>query len=290
MRCVSHIGRVVASLLFVLSPLAVERAEPTLKACIPMLVSCMTAAFLLTYYQSLVPSQVIGCIASFIVGFGYFFIVTCLYLGLAAAVSLKAALAVVGISQVIEQLLSVALSSFCPRTWQIILCIALPLVVMVAFPVIGKPGNTSRNRDSQDVLTPCGQGAHRGPLTPVVRYQLVLLIVASAAINATAMLSDVGTWGYIRSDYRSGNSLAPMIQTVFAGAIVLAATYACLIQTLDKPITHRYQRAFLFLVGIIMAAVTAHLWWYAPGGSIRVALRRGVLLTRTHVVHRGRRL
>lgn len=153
----------------------------------------MTAAFLLAYYQPLVPSQVIGRIASFIVGFGYFFIVTCLYLDLAAAVNLKAALAVVGISQVIEQLLSVALSSFCPRTWQIILCIALPLVVMVAFPVIGKPGNTSRNRDSQDVLTPYGQGAHRGPLTPVVRYQLVLLIVASAAINATAMLSDVGT-------------------------------------------------------------------------------------------------
>lgn len=239
-RYAYHAGRVAISLLFLGAPWSLDRFGKGMRMYVPPLMCFCTAAFAIAFHQTLVPSAVLGAVASFVLGTGYLWIVASFYVALARAVPLRAAIIVALASQVIEQIASVVASSELSPELQIAVCCLCPLAGLIAL---------SRAWKKREAV-------HEGAVADQARSHLYVLLVASGvAIVTLSAVSNVGIWGNARIEYVADDALASCLRTCLACVLLVVFALGTLVASAERPLGYRYQAPFLVLVGCSMLAV-----------------------------------
>lgn len=226
---------------------------------LPLVMCFSTAGFAIAFYQTLASPVLLGAVASFVLGASYLWMVGSLYLALARAVPMRAAIMVALASQIVEQVVSVGVNAGLDPTAQIVVCCACPLVVFFALP-----------RVWQERVA-----AQEGAVADKARTHLYILLVASGiAIVALGAVSSVGIWGAARVDYVADDAIASFVRTCLACVLLAGCAYMTLVVAVDKPLGYRYQAPFLVIVGCFMLAVLKQLVpsaWAEPYAVVLLA-------------------
>lgn len=247
-RYIYHFGRILASVSFLfLCHLYIKKGSVFLFA-IPFIMCLGTTTFALSHHQTLFSSVVAGSIGSFIMGFCYMWVVATFYILLAQTYSMRSAIVIATISQVLEQFIAVLLNFGISETTQIAICFALPFCSLIALGIARKNGSPL---PKGNVLT--GRAK---------THQFVLLIASNIALVAIGAVSNIGIWGNVRSDFLAASSEITILETAIACLVTLLLSLATLFPSTKEPLSFRYQVPFLVLIAGFMLAITQS-WLFA---------------------------
>lgn len=244
MRYAYYGGSVAASLLF----LAVSRlfgdGRRSLELCVPLLISFGTLCYALAYYQTLLDPLALGGIASFVLGFCYLWVVATLYITVAQTASARQIVIIVSVVQIAEQLFSVLASHLLPSSAQISLCFLCPLVPLIAFMAARRHlgASTDAGQETQHY-------ARRAR-----RHTYLLQAASGIAIVAMGAASSVGSWGTVRTVLTTDGLAPTLIHTLLACMLMAGLVVAFLLPMIRRPLSYRYQTAFLIIAASIMLA------------------------------------
>lgn len=259
-RYVYDIGRVLACVLFILFYRFFERQMPLLSILVPVLMCLGTALLSFANHQTLFSPVLVGCSGSLISGFGYIWVVITFYIVLAKAYRMRTSIIIITVSQVLEQMLAVLLNFWLSYSVQMLICLILPLVIMLAFIFA-----TRRAPHYKGAPALSGRAE---------KHQIALLIAAGAAVVIIGAVSTVGSWGIARIDYTLQSSLGISLLCNGLACVLLAIlSWLTLVRPCDEPLSFRYQTPFLVLIAAFVIA--------AFGSSLPVGMREAssVILT-----------
>lgn len=245
MRYAYYGGSIIASLLFAIAPRFFETARRSLELCIPLLVSFSTLCYALAYYQSLLEPLLLGGSASFALGFCYLWIVATLYIVISQTASARQIVIAALAAQVAEQLLSVLAAHLLASSAQIALCLFCPLVSLIAFAKL----RVSRTAPLTEIAREAQHYSRRAR-----RHTYLLQAASGAAIVAMGAASSIGSWGNIRTTLTADGLVATFTHTLIACLFMVGLVVAFLLPMIHRPLSYRYQTAFLVIAASIMLA------------------------------------
>jgi DNA-binding CsgD family transcriptional regulator len=201
-----------------------------------------TGIYGIAYAQTLFDPFFICLLGLFFVGVGYIWIIISIYGLIARSFSLKVAIVIITLAQVIEQLFSLVLNYVLPEPALLAACLLLPLCALLAF-------QAAESRTRPIKLTVSIKGSAQ-------RHFVLLLVAATIALVIVNAMSSVGIWGSAREAFTVGPSLLPsLIETVIACALLLLASYLTLFKNVEEPLSLRYQIPFLLLIAALLLPI-----------------------------------
>lgn len=232
-------GRIVVTALFVLLPLRFEKTCGAFSLVMPLVLCFGTLCYAVAFSQTVLSPVALGVVASSALGISYMWIDAMLYVAIARSLDFRYGLAVIALAQVAEQLSGVLASMVVSGPAQIVLC-CLCALVPLAVLAMGK------GRRAADTSMPLeGAAAH---------HFLLLVAMAGIAVVALGAVSSVGAWGKVRIDYAPTADALALAQNGLACVVALICTGGALSSSAGKPVSYRYQVAFLVLsCGLLFA-------------------------------------
>ena len=239
-RYIHKLGQVLLALCFFLFPRFFEKHLLWLCGLACVIICVVTSLFGLDAYQTLLDPVPIQLVCQFLMGLSYSFFVFVFYMTIASKLQIKAAILVIVISQVLEQIASNAINALLSTGVVIILCIALPLISCAAF---------LRARSlSTDIQ-------HEKISGPAFKHTVTLIVCASLALAMVTAISIVGFWGNARVDYFTEDKTWAFIQTLIACAMVLILSYFTIYRRAYDPLSVRYRLPFLVVIAAFFCVV-----------------------------------
>lgn len=240
-RYLYHLGRIFASLSFIFFYRFYDDRSNIFFFVMPVLLCLGTIVFAMSHHQTLFLPLVVGSVGSFIMGFCYIWFVSTFYIFLARSFSMRLAIIITTVSQVLEQVIAVVLNFETAETMQIAICFILPFFSMLALGVAKK---------SKPPLPPSCALAGRAKT-----HQLVLLVASNIALVAIGAVSNIGIWGNVRIDFLTSSPEVTILETITACIAVLVLSLTTLSSSTKEPLSFRYQIPFLVLIAGFMLAI-----------------------------------
>lgn len=232
-------GRVAVTIAFILLSRWFEKLRNGLSLVMPLVLCFGTLCYAVAFSQTVLSPVALGVGASFALGVSYMWIDAMLYVAIARSLDFRHALAVIALAQVAEQFAGALASMVVSGPAQIVLCCLcalVPLVVLAIWKGRAPAGNSASLE---------GAAAH---------HLLLLVAMAGIVVVALGAVSSVGAWGKVRVDYVPTADALALVQNGLACAVALLCTWAALSSSAGKPVSYRYQIAFLVLsCGLLFA-------------------------------------
>ena len=250
-------GRLAMVAIMIGAPNVLAQSH-AVKVAIPFLMSAMTVALATASRQVFFDELWVSTVASFFLCVAYTWATAACYVELATEFVVSAAIGIMALAQVLEQLCSLILNHGLPGATQVMLCTLIPLVVMGLMLLYEREP----------------RGLVEGPeVTGLARrHVLILLGVAGVAVTVMGAVSDVGIWGGHRAAYVVA-TLKESVATTVLGCLVMAVIVgATLLPFTHAPLSYRYQVPFLVIIAGCMLALARDIYPALGGRSEAVVL------------------
>jgi len=206
-------GRFVISILLIVFARYIPRIQATVTAMAAVLVSVATGAIIISYHQTLVGPEFFSDIAVFFAGGGYAFLAILFYILLAKRVKITHAILCIALCQVIETIMSILISVFCPSAAQICIVILAPLVVVFLYFTAER---FSTGIDTTDPIRIVKKSEKNALLLQCIVFSMLMALIR--------VLSSIGMWGESRTNYLGMTELLEG-KLIGISVIVLLLTY-----------------------------------------------------------------
>lgn len=252
MRYAYYGGGIAASITFIAAPRILAQGRRALGLCIPLLVGFGTICYALAYNQTLLNPLLLGGVASLALGFCYLWTVATLYIAVARIASAREAVLVILAAQIAEQLLSVIATHTLPPSIQIVLCFLCPLAALGAL-VRALPLRHEREAETSPWASHLFESE---PYEHRALFHTYLLQSASGiAIVAMGAASSVGSWGRLRPLLASDDFAPTLLCSSLSCLLLTGLVVAFLLPMIGRPLSYRYQTAFLTIAASITLAI-----------------------------------
>ena len=244
MRYAYYGGAIASSLFFLVAARLISGLSRAFELCLPLLMSFSTLCYALAYNQTLLNPLLLGGGASFTLGFCYLWTVATLYITLAQTASAQRVVTLIIGSQVAEQLASVITTHLLTAAAQIAVCFLCPLAAFGSLLL------ARRQKHASPAAAPL-----RASFSRKARLHTYLLQASSGiAIVAMGAASSVGNWGSLRTLLAATDTAAALSQTALACLLLVGLTTTFLLPLIERPLSYRYQPAFLVIAASITLA------------------------------------
>lgn len=257
-RMLFFLAVITAGVLMALLRRRVQRNSNLISAIVYTLLLMGTLVFGLAGYQVLVNATVLACITTVLMGFGYGWTLTILWLMLVRFDSLwRIAVVVVG-SSALALLILAAIHYFTDDAAQVILSVLMVLLLIACILVLqrklavwGASKEKMVQAAAQPSVVPVAQGEYPS-LNNEQRYHLLQLMAMCIIVIALRDTNSGGLWGGVRGDLQIVD-LAAFAPTLATAALFLAVSLFMFRFHTRSERNQRLQLPYLLLVALFLA-------------------------------------